>query len=95
MHSSDSKQQAFANSSSGKLFTIALLTVGICEYQSKISFKIDSTSFLFKDISYRMISGGRITDRVTGDKGLKANEHYKRATADYQAANAQGTDVKK
>jgi hypothetical protein len=26
---------------------------------------------------------------------LKQNEHYKRATADYQAANTQGTDVKK
>lgn len=24
----------------------------------------------------------------------KQNEHYKRATADYQAANTQGTDVK-
>ena len=42
-----------------------------------------------------MISGGRITDRIHGDKGLRENEHYKRATADYQSANTQGTDVKK
>jgi hypothetical protein len=34
-----------------------------------------------------MMSGGK--------KDSKQNEHYKRATADYQAANAQGTDVKK
>ena len=26
---------------------------------------------------------------------LKKDEHYKRATADYQKANTQGTDVKK
>jgi hypothetical protein len=33
---------------------------------------------------------------ISGDKhDLKKNEHYKRATADYQSANAQGTDVKK
>jgi hypothetical protein len=33
---------------------------------------------------------------MSGDKhDVKKNEHYKRATADYQASNAQGTDVKK
>jgi hypothetical protein len=36
-----------------------------------------------------MMSGGG------GGQELKKNEHYKRATADYQAANAHGTDVKK
>jgi len=42
----------------------------------------------YLDISYKMMSGGEKND-------LKKNEHYKRATADYQAANTQGTDVKK
>ncbi len=46
------------------------------------------TFVLNLDASYKMIGGG-------GSGGLKQNEHYKRATADYQAANTQGTDVKK
>ncbi len=46
--------------------------------------------FFYLDASYKMMSGG------SGEKNdLKQNEHYKRATADYQAANTQGTDVKK
>ncbi len=43
--------------------------------------------FLFySDAGYKLIY-----DKKTD---LKQNEHYKRATADYQEANAQGTDVK-
>ncbi|UJR09761.1 hypothetical protein I4U23_013988 [Adineta vaga] len=34
-------------------------------------------------------------DRAPQKNDLKNNEHYKRATADYQESNAQGTDVKK
>jgi hypothetical protein len=67
----------------GQVGTLAVLTIAICMLSS-IFFL---TNFFFSDAGYKMISGDK--------QDLKKNEHYKRATADYQSANAQGTDVKK
>jgi len=58
-----------------------------------IFFLIELFIFFYSDAGYRMMSGG---GGGGGDKNdLKKNENYKRAVADYQAANTQGTDVKK
>jgi len=54
-----------------------------------IFFLIELFVFFYSDAGYRMISGD--SNKID----VKKNENYKRAVADYQAANTQGTDVKK
>jgi len=54
-----------------------------------IFFLIELFVFFYSDAGYRMISGD--SNKIDSKK----NENYKRAVADYQAANTQGTDVKK
>ena len=68
----------------GRYGTIAVVSIALCKC---VRCSVVALILLHSDLGYKKFA--------QGSSDMRKDDHYKRATADYQQANAHGTDVKK